>query len=225
MAEEEKTQIEEFSLEDKLRSLDGEEMYDLVHVLMGKEPEVRRLILEWFKDGSRDMDDINTVQERGLLDEELLWDYWGDASYIISEFNEYGGGSYEDEDEAYGWLDKILELAKAGNISTDAKFEFLEGAFNEYNIGNSGFEDVLLDIFFELCETKEEWEYLVEKLGECPTSWRKKQIMNIQKKYLRDEDAYLKMRMESLHYGMDYWDLVEFYMARGELQKALETSE
>ena len=225
MAEEEKAQTEEFSLEDKLRSLDGEEMYDLVHVLMGKEPEVRRLILEWFKDRSKDMDDINTVQERGHLDEELLWDYWGDVSYIISEFNEYGGGSYEEEDEAYGWLDKILELAKAGNISTDAKFEFLDEAFKEYNIGNSGFEDALLDIFFELCETKEEWEYLVEKLGEHPTSWRNKQIMNIQKKYLRDEDAYLKMRMESLHYGMDYWDLVEFYMARGELQKARETSE
>ena len=225
MAEEEKAQTEEFSLEGRLRSLDGEEMYDLVHVLMGKEPEVRRLILEWFKDRSKDMGDINTVQERGHLDGELLWEYWGDASYIISEFNEYGGGSYEDEDEAYGWLDKISELAKAGNISTDAKFEFLEDAFEEYNIGNSGFEDALLDIFFELCETKEEWEYMVEKLGEHPTRWRKKQIMNIQKKYLRDEDAYLKMRMESLHYGMDYWDLVEFYMARGELQKALETSE
>lgn len=95
MAEEETTQTEEFSPDDKLRSLDGEEMYDLVQVLMGKEPEVRRLILEWFKDRSNDMDDINTVQERNHLDEELLWEYWGDASYIISEFNEYGGGSYQ----------------------------------------------------------------------------------------------------------------------------------
>lgn len=104
---------------------------------------------------SKDMDDINTVQEKSLLDEELLWGYWGDVSYIISEFNEYGGGSYEEEDEAYGWLDKISELAKAGNVSADAKFEFLDEAFKEYNIGNSGFEDALLDIFFELCETKE----------------------------------------------------------------------
>ncbi len=49
--------------------------------------------------------------------------------------------------------------------------------------------------------------------------------MNIQKSYLRNEKAYLEMRMENLHYGMDYWDLVEFYVNKGDLEKALETAE
>ncbi len=93
------------------------------------------------------------------------------------------------------------------------------------NIGNSGFEDALMHIFFEICETREEWEYLVEKLAKRPSDWRKDLIMRIQKNYLRDERAYLEMRMENLHYGMDYWDLVDFYVNKGDLQKALETAE
>jgi len=41
------------------------------------------------------------------------------------------------------------------------KIGFLDEAFVEYDIGNSGFEDDLMHIFFEICETREEWEYLV----------------------------------------------------------------
>jgi hypothetical protein len=46
-------------------------------------------------------------------------------------------------------------LVREGNISSDAKCEFFDGAFVEYDMGNSGFEDALMDIFFEMCETKE----------------------------------------------------------------------
>jgi len=222
---EEGVQVEDFSLEGKLRSLGGEDMYDLVQNLMEKNQEVRRLVLEWFKDKSKDMKDMDTIQERGSMDEELLWEYWDNARSIISEFNEYGGGPDEDEEEACDWLNKISELIKEGNISTDAKFEFLDDAFEEYNIENSGFEDALMDIFFEICETKEEWEYLVKKLEKHPSRWRNKLIMDIQKKYLCDENAYLKVRIENLEYGLDYWDIIEFYTGKGELQKALDTAE
>jgi uncharacterized Zn finger protein len=82
-----------------------------------------------------------------------------------------------------------------------------------------------MHIFFEICETREEWEYLVEKLAKRTSDWRKKLIMRIQKNYLRDERAYLEMRIENLYYGMDYWDLVDFYVNKGDLQKALGTAE
>ena len=49
--------------------------------------------------------------------------------------------------------------------------------------------------------------------------------MNIQREYLHDEEAYLKERMQILTYGMDYWDLVEFYVEKGDQVKALETAE
>jgi uncharacterized Zn finger protein len=65
----------------------------------------------------------------------------------------------------------------------------------------------------------------VKKLGEEPTEWRNDMIMEIQKKHLKDDDAYLKMRKDDLHYGMDYWDLAEFYIGKGELKKAVEIAE
>ena len=130
---------EGFCLDGELKSLGVEDLYNLVQNLISKNPEVHRLILEWFK-----------------------------------------------------------EKAEASSVA---------------------------EFFFEICETKEEWEYLVEKLAKRPSYWRKKLIMNIQKDYLCDEKAYLEMRMENLHYGMDYWDLVEFYVNKGDLQKALETAE
>ena len=49
--------------------------------------------------------------------------------------------------------------------------------------------------------------------------------MKIQKEHLRDDDAYLKIRMKDLKYGMDYWDLAEFYIEKGDRQKAVETAE
>ncbi len=210
-------QMEDFSLNDELQSLDTKDLYDLVKDLTENNSEVRRLVLEWLKE--------NAKKDVVFLNDELLIEYWGNAEEIISEFNAYGGGSEEEEDEAYDWLNRISELVEEGDISTDAKFDFLDEAFVEYNKENSGFEDALMDIFFKICQTKEEWECLVKKLEEHPSDWRKKLIIDIQKNYLRNDKAYLKERMENLRYGMDYWDLLSFYIDRGNLQKALETAE
>ena len=213
---------EGFRLDEELKSLDVEDLYSLVQHLIRKNSEVHRLVLEWFKEKAA----ASRVAEEGAtLNDELLMEYWEKAETIISEFNEYGGGPEDEEEEAYQWLNEISELIGEGNISSDAKIGFLDEAFVEYDMGNSGFDDALMDIFFEMCETKEEWDYLVEKLAKRPSDWQKKLIMRIQKNYLCDESAYLEMRMENLHYGMDYWDLVEFYVNKGDLQKALETAE
>ena len=213
---------EGFSLDEELKSLGVEDLYNLVQNLIRKNSEVHRLVLEWFKEKA---EASSVAEEVTTLNDELLMEYWEKAENIISEFNEYGGGPEDEEEEAYHWLNEISELIRKGNISSDAKIGFLDDAFVEYDIGNSGFEDELMHIFFDICETKEEWEYLVEKLAKRPSYWRKKLIMRIQKNYLCNERAYLEMRMENLHYGMDYWDLVEFYVNKGDLQKALETAE
>lgn len=224
--EKKEVQSKDFSLEQKLRSLGNNELYELVQTLMEKTPEIRKLILEWLKAKStkiikeRERDQLNEE-----LNEELIWEHWGDAKSTISQFNEYGGGPEEEEDECYEHLDEIEELAEKGKISTDTKFDFMDELFEEYNVGNSGFEDKMMDICFTLCKRKEEWKYLVKKLREQPTEWRKDLIMKIQKKHLQDDEAYLKMRKEDLHYGMDYWDLAEFYMEKGENKKAVEIAE
>lgn len=225
MATEKNTQPIDFLLDERLRSLDNADLCDLVDNLLDKKPELYQLILEWFKEKQKTAPKTDTNDDLVTLDDNLLFEYWEDARRIISEFNEYGGGPEDAEYEAYGYLNNISELIKEGNITADAKFDFLDEAFEEYNYNNSGFEDGLMDVFFEICQTKEEWEYLVTKLDEHPSIWRKKMIMHIQRKYLHDDEAYLKERMKNLQYGMDYWDLVEYYDEKGDLPKALETAE
>lgn len=218
-------QATKFSLYARLRDLNNSEFYDLVSTLLIKKPELHQLVLEWFKEKQESMPETVTDDDLDSINDGLLLEYWEDARSIISEFNELGGGPEDDEEEAFGYLEKISELVKEGGLSTTAKLEFLDEAFEEYNINNSGFEDGLLDIFFEICQTKEEWEYLVKKLDECPSDWRKEQIMKIQREYLHDDAAYLQERMQILNYGMDYWDLVEYYVEKGDQVKALETAE
>ncbi len=219
------TQTQDFSIDEKLQVLSNKDMYDLLQTLLNKNSEVRKSILEWLMDKSKDMKNINRKQVSKALNEERLWENWFDAKSIISQFNEYGGGPEDEEEECYDHLDDIEELAKKDEISTDVKFKFMDELFEEYNVGNSGFEDKMMEICFALCKTKEEWQYLVKKLGKNPTDWRKDLIMDIQKKHLQDDDAYLKMRKDDLKFGMDYWDLAEFYIGKGEQKKAVEIAE
>lgn len=218
-------QSNKFSLYERLRYLNTSEFYDLVSTLMIKKPELHQLVLEWFKEKQESIPETITDDDIVSINDGLLFEYWEDARSIISEFNELGGGPEDDEEEAFGYLEKISELIQERGLSTAAKLEFLDEAFKEYNIHNSGFEDGLLDIFFEICQTKEEWEYLVKKLDEYPSDWRKEQIMTIQREYLHDDEAYLQERMQILSSGMDYWDLVEYYVEKGDQVKALETAE
>lgn len=218
------TQTENFSLDKKLRTLNREEFCDMTKYLVKASPEARRLLLEWLKRRAESSKEIGREKEVVPLNDKLLREYWGNAKKIISKFNKYGGFC-EDEDKAYKWLDKITELIEDGSISTGAKFEFMDAAFVEYGAGNSGFEGTLMDIFFKICRIKDEWKYLVKKLDEQPSKYRKEMVMNVYKNYLCDDEAYLKERMKNLHYGRDYWNLVEFYVNRENTQKALETAE
>ncbi|MDD5616082.1 MAG: hypothetical protein PHH85_07755 [Candidatus Methanoperedens sp.] len=219
------TQIQDFPLDEKLQALSNKDMYDLVQTLLNKNPDVRKSILEWFMDKSKDMKNISKKLVSQALNEERLWEYWCDAKSIISQFNEYGGGPEDEEEECCSYLDHIEELAEKGDISTEVKCEFLDELFEEYNVGNSGLEDKMMELCFILCKTKEEWQYFVKKLGEVPTKWRNERIMVIQKEYLQDDDAYLKLRKDELHYGMDYWDLAEFYIGKSDHKKAVEVAE
>ena len=216
-------QTERFSIEEDLHSLDKEELFDLLQDILEQKPEIFEFILEWFKEKQKTSPE--KVTRKTCINDELLMEYWSDVREIISEFNEYGGGSEDEEDEACSYLNRISDISNEGNISTVAKIRFLDNAFEEYNNENSGLEDAMMDVFFEICQTKEEWEYLVKKLDEHPSDWRKKLIMDIQKEHLHNDKAYLAERMKKLDYGMDYWDLAKFYIEKGDGKKAVEIAE
>jgi len=179
-----------FSIKDQIESLKPNELVSLISYLIQRGEQARLHVLEWLKENSDKPQ--NTVNQKKSNKNQkthdvLLFEYWNKAQNIISEFNCYGGGPDEDEEEAYEWLEKIMNLVNEDKITPEAKRELMGATFVEYDAGNSGFDDALMDLFFGLCKEKEEWEYLVEKLNKRPSEWRKKLVMSIYKNHLKQE--------------------------------------
>ena len=100
-------QSETFSLHARLKSLNNTDFYDLVSNLLLEKPELNQVVLEWFKEKQESMPEAITDNAIVSINDNLLFEYWEDARSIISEFNELGGGPEDDEEEAYGYLEKI----------------------------------------------------------------------------------------------------------------------
>ena len=104
-----------------------------------KSKDARRILLEWFQ--------TRSPLDQTQVGDKLLEEYWDRAEKIIAKFNEFGGGPEEQEERAYAWLEKISELRKNGQLSADARLDFIDEAFSEYDKENSGFEDTLMNLF------------------------------------------------------------------------------
>lgn len=155
--------MSEFSIKDGLEVLNSNELIKLIMNLIQREGQARLHVLEWLEqncDINKKASNSNKKSKSPKIHDELLFEYWNNAQSIISEFNCYGGGPEEEEEEVYEWLEKISDLIKEDKITPEAKHRFMEEAFVEYDDGNSGFDDGLMDLFFELCKEKDEWEFL-----------------------------------------------------------------
>ena len=97
-------------LNEKVQSISKEDLYKLISYLIIMSSEIRLLILEWLKTNTQNCNKTDSEDASIFINDNLLMDYWEHAQEIISEFNEYGGGQEEREDEASDWLDQILDL-------------------------------------------------------------------------------------------------------------------
>lgn len=219
--------MNDFLIKNRIENLKSNELISLIMDLIQRGEQTRLYVLEWLDENNDNLQ--NTINEEKSdsikkIHDELLFEYWNNAQNIISEFNCYGGGPDEDEDEAYYWIEKITDLIMEGRITLETKLKFIDAVFVEYDAGNSGFDDSLIDLLFTLCKEKEEWEYLVKKLNDKPSDWRKNLVMSIYKNYLNDDTRYLNERLKNLIYGMDYWELVQYYLNKRNKKLALETA-
>jgi len=98
--------------------------------------------------------------------------------------------------------------------------EIMDGMLTQYHYGNSGFNDLLTDFCFELCQNLEEWTYLAEKLLSFGGDWDKSLVMDIYKR-LGDDDRFLALREANLCYGSDYFELAEYHSDHGDMGRAV----
>jgi len=167
---------------------------------------------------------INEVAEKDI-DYDEFKSLWEEAEEKISFSSEYGGCEEEDEFLVDENLEKIVQIFKKGNLDDNIKRDFMEDCIEFYHDGNSGFDDILIESVSEICSKKEDWLYFIELLKRNDeNSYTKDIIMDIYKNELKDEASYLGLRKSNLEYGLDYFDLVEFYMENNNKSKALETA-
>lgn len=209
------------NIEKYLESFDINDFNNLLKYLIKENSHIEMSVLEWVKAYKQD----KTVESKEDIDDKLIMQYWDRLEPIVDAFNEYGGGPDMDQENAYGWFERINDLIEDGRISKVTKHKFIDRVFIQYNYNNSGFEDDLMDLCFNICSEKDDWEYLIGKLKERPREWNNELIMDIQKHYLKNDDEYLEMRMKNLKNGMDYKDLADFYISKKDTKKAIEIME
>lgn len=166
----------------------------------------------------------NCEKEKNIVIQEQIQHYWDVAERIIDEANEYGGTSYKKEDEAYDALNEIYELAKKNETPWQFRQRIVDDMMEQFCIGNSGFEDALIDDCMELCRTKEEKLYLADALTKAGNGYYTKVAANLYLKYGED-DTFVKLQSENLRFGSDYIKLAEYYKKQKQPEKAISLVE
>ena len=195
------------TIEKLIRDASEARLKGLIIELCEEFPDAYEHILRWGK-GSANVD----------INDKLAFEYWSKAEKIIDEFNEYGGGPDDEEDEACGFMESISELIPA--LSWQTRRKIMDGMLVQYHYGNSGFDDMLTDTCFEMCKERDEWLYLADSLLRHGRDWSKTLVMQIYKN-IGDDESYLALRGSNLRFGSDYFELVEFYTEKGDAEKAL----
>lgn len=204
---------EEDRIQQKLENFTKEQLIKVISEASKKNKIIEKDIIKLAKKNKTLFENENNISKYNSL--------LGEAEVIISDFDELGGGPEENEEIVYNNLSEIVELFKEGKLGDETKKEFIENCF-EYYGGNSGFDDLLRDSAFEVCKNKNDWLYVIEKLKKSNSEYDKECIIQVYKDKLNDEGTYLKLRIPKLFYGTDYFDLVEYYDKKGDINKAVE---
>lgn len=196
--------------------LDGATKNDFMEIISSMSiysTEAEKVVIDWCKK--------NNEKNRKQAVEIELRNLWMEARKIISEFNEYGGGLYSDEEDTADNLWRMDELVKKQDISWEVRGAILDEMLEEFNIGNSGFEDMLIDIASAFCKRKEEKRYLADALARGDSDYYRGYAATIYKN-IGDDEQFLKTKIGNLRYGSDYVDVAKYYAGQGNKQKALD---
>lgn len=147
--------------------------------------------------------------------------HWEEAWEVIHTFNEYGGGPDSDEDDACDHLWKMDEIVKSHEISWEKRVSILDEMLAEFYVGNSGFDDILMDVADSFCKSNEEKRYLADALARGGNEYYRGVAASIYRS-IGDQEQFLETKLANLQYGSDYVELARYYAREGNHQKELE---
>lgn len=201
------------SIEKMLEMVSREDLIDIITGMVIHNQEADRFVMEWCEKN------LSGCESQAISQE--LQNLWVTAQEIISEFNLYGGGSESDEDEAVEALWQMNEIVRENEISWDIRLSVLDEMLAEFYTGNSGFDDMLIEVAESFCKGDAEKRYLADALVQGTSSYYKNYGASIYSA-IGDENKFLETKLSNLRYGSDYVDVANYYDQHGERQKAIK---
>lgn len=197
-----------------LKDVSQEELIKIINRMVSFDTESEEWLLNYCKQKGDD-------SKKSLIVKKQIQHYWNKAEKIISEANQYGG-TYN-EDDAYSELSMIDTLCNETKTDWNFRQPIVDKMLEQFYIGNSGFDDALVDSCMVLCQSKDEKVYLATALskgGDYYAGVAAKMFLDYGK-----EDEYLRVRQDNLHYGSDYIELANYYTRNNQYNKAVELVE
>ncbi|PTX17304.1 hypothetical protein SAMN04488598_10690 [Halanaerobium congolense] len=169
---------------------------------------------------------LNFIQDKGKMSNELylekLKSLKNQAFAILMEFNQYGGGPINEENNFFEFINGMEKLINKLDIPSSLRHEIINEFMGEYLIGNSGLDDPTLDIVYSTARNKDDWELIIQHLKKSGSRYDQELIMKIYLNKLHNEEKYLKLRKKQLKYGMDYYKLACYYQDIDQEEKAVQ---
>lgn len=208
------------NLKDKLLLFEKDKLADLILLSLKTHKDWKNTLLKELEkklggEKSSSLDDIYKDQ---------FYNHLNHVCEILEEQNTLGGGPEDEMEEVWYGLEEIDKLFVEKKLDGKLKKEFIDRMFYYYDWGNSGLNDDILDAVYNICQSRDDWLYVVRKLEKKDGDYRMELIMKIYKNQLNDEGKYLELRSHDLKYGMDYYDLVIFHKDKGEIEKAVKVA-
>jgi len=149
--------------------------------------------------------------------------YWAAADRILLELNEYGMYDESLEGMAVDALDLITECLAQNDSLAARKQEIIKKLMDYYTWGNNGMTDYIYETVHKLCSDKSDYQIIIATLKSKSkeSSFHKDLLVDLYEK-IGDEEAQRKTLESKLVYGLDYWELAQYWLKKGKHDKALE---
>lgn len=194
------------------------QLRELICLLVEKNIMAQKAFLEYCK---KQEETVKTEKYDGIIEKQIQ-NCWKSASDIIEEFDMYGGGPEEEEDQVYETLENMQELFEEGQVSWKFKKSILDEMLQFVMSDNSGLGDALMDLILDaVCVTKEEKCYLADFLVKNCTGYYHNVGAEIYLEYGKTE-KYLSSKKENLTYASDYLELAKYYQKHKDEKQALK---
>lgn len=202
------------SLTELVGQADRELLKQLIHWLADKDSRVNQECLDFLKPKV-------THPSQAIIKyyTEEIWSLWNELESDLLDLDEC---DYEcDENGFYvaDCLSKITEILKENEIPKKERLALIEEVLPYINSG-IGMDACLYDVAYAACKSDEDWKFLAESFEQIGNDCSLDRAREIYRK-IGSNAKFLELRTMKMISGLDYYDLVSFYVEQGDMERAV----